>query len=71
MKEFSQFSLLDDEDVKYSSGTKSALNSKSNTSDGIEETQHNAVKEEIKTWPAWKKEAYNANFAASNHSIKV
>lgn len=29
------------------------------------------VKEEIKTWSAWKKEAYNNNFATSKHSIKV
>jgi hypothetical protein len=36
------------------------------------QVDYRTVKSEIeKKWPEWKKNAYNANFATSNHSEKL
>ena len=36
------------------------------------QTSYSQAKNEIQTtWPGWKKDAYNANFATSIHSKKV
>ena len=43
----------------------------SKTSPNKKETRYAIIKKEIDTtWPAWKKEAYNNNFATSAHAKK-